>query len=320
MSQLWFSQSPSCHLNTYRFKISNPIDLKTSNLRPQRSLRTLGHQWITMNLYVKEYSCSLCRRATRVDNPLRSRSAQSSPFSLSRSDEWSGSSVWVDRWCRSSSRIIVTIRYVLIGIELIAVFLGTRWRGQKLSPDYSLFFWLVNKCAKTTEASNNDNIQSLTFGYRYSEAIVFLYSANVFHVNDIRCLLVFPELLIPPHFNTIRFLHVNVEFEQMWPIILSDIENYRDNFRKEFSTLWASQWKNVASMEGLRELQIIISPGSEKGEIWKLIPLLDPLKLITKPELFVVTIPSRVVAHYQSALQKRPFEIRIAPDAIYLWV
>lgn len=101
----------------------------------------------------------------------------------------------------------------------------------------------------------------------------------------------------------------------MFPILL---ENLHKNKHDELRILWTSQWKNIASMEGLCELHVQVTvPLDWRGDwIREQISLLEPLKLITKPEVFELTLPFRDPDENDSALQELPCQIRRAPATV----
>lgn len=71
-------------------------------------------------------------------------------------------------------------------------------------------------------------------------------------------------------------------------------------------------------MGGFRELnvQMTVQLGWRRDWIREQISLLEPLKLIMKPEVFVLTLPFRDLAENESALQDLPCPIRRAPETI----
>lgn len=155
-------------------------------------------------------------------------------------------------------------------------------------------------------------MSSLTFDYRYSEAFDILYSRNVFGLSDTHHLHLLPKLLIRPHFNSIHFLNLTMRLERTCAFL---VEGFSMDHLDELIISWASQWKNIASMEGLRELhvQMIVPLHRRKDWIREQISLMEPLKVITRPRVFLLTLPFRDPAENDSFLQELPCQIRRAP-------
>ncbi|MCJ1261623.1 hypothetical protein MMC22_001489 [Lobaria immixta] len=151
---------------------------------------------------------------------------------------------------------------------------------------------------------------------RYSEAINILYSCNIFGFPNTNYLIVLPKLLIPPHFNAIRSLNFTMRLEKVCPIY-TDL--YPSDRGDQLIRLWASQWKNIASMEGLRELRVRMKVPFRWRGVWirEQILLLEPLKQITKLKVFVLTLPFQDPAENESALQKLPCQIQRARIGTY---
>lgn len=150
----------------------------------------------------------------------------------------------------------------------------------------------------------------------YSEAIGILYSCNVFDLPDTRYLLDLPKLLIPPHFNAIRSLNFTLRLQKKCPILIEALSKHdRDQLRIS----WASQWTNIALMEGLRELYVQMTAPNNVRDAWirEQISLLEPLKAITRPKVFVLTLPYLDPAENESFLQELPCQIRRARKTIY---
>ena len=77
---------------------------------------------------------------------------------------------------------------------------------------------------------------------------------------------------------------------------------------------WTLQWKNLAAMEGVRELRVrIIVPPKERA-CWleEQMSLLEPIKEVTKPTKFVLILPYADPSENESALKELPCEIQRA--------
>lgn len=162
-------------------------------------------------------------------------------------------------------------------------------------------------------------MRSLIFSYRYSEAIDILYSCNIFGFPNTNYLIVLPRHLIPLHFNAIRSLNFTMRLEKLCPIYT---DFYPSDHGDQLKILWASQWKNIASMERLRELRVRMKVPFRWRGVWirEQILLLEPLKQITRPKVFVLTLPFQDPAEKESALEELPCQIQRARKSTYGWV
>lgn len=200
--------------------------------------------------------------------------------------------------------------------NVLVTFCGKR--REKVSMDYSIFFWFVNKCTKTIHTLNKYTVQYLTFNCRYSEAIEILYSCNMLDL-DTDHLLTLPKLLIPPHFNAIRFLNITLPLEERCSMFVEVFfERFSKDVRDWLRVPWLDVWMNIASMEGLRELHVQMTVPLRRRRDWvrDQISLLEPLKVVTRPKVFLLTLPFRDPAEDESFLQELPCQIQRAPQAI----
>ncbi|MCJ1261667.1 hypothetical protein MMC22_001533 [Lobaria immixta] len=152
----------------------------------------------------------------------------------------------------------------------------------------------------------------------YSEAIEILYSRNVLDL-DTDHLLTLPELLIPPHFNAIRFLNITLPLEEKCSMFVEVFfERFSEDVRDWLRVPWLDVWENIASMEGLRELHVQMTVPLRRRSDWvrDQISLLEPLKVVTRPKVFLLTLPFRDPAEDESFLQELPCQIQRAPQAI----
>lgn len=126
---------------------------------------------------------------------------------------------------------------------------------------------------------------------RYSEAVEFLYSSNLFsitsHFRQNLLLPYLPTLLLPQRIRQIRSLRI---FWDMFPMVCLDYSSSQN--------VWLKSWDALRQMTGLSNLHIDIGVWSFLGfqEQWleREVELFEPVKTITTPKTFVIILPNRV--------------------------
>ena len=118
----------------------------------------------------------------------------------------------------------------------------------------------------------------------YSEAIETLYACNSFHFNLIEVTRRF-SLSIPSYrLNVITLLELDLRYR-----VVSEPTD-----RAFYGICWDECWHMVADMQGLRQLWVAINITSD---YWPPLPppplkqILDPLRAVTRPKLFEVSVP-----------------------------
>ena len=84
--------------------------------------------------------------------------------------------------------------------------------------------------------------------------------------------------------------------------------------RDQLRLPWTLQWKNLAAMEGVRELRVRITVPPDERQCWleEEMSLLEPIKEVTKPTKFVLILPYADPSEDESALNELPCEIQRA--------
>lgn len=156
-------------------------------------------------------------------------------------------------------------------------------------------------------------MRSLTFGCRYSEGISIVYSHNTFYFPNTSCLIKLPKLLMPVTFNAIRLLNITMPLDKKCLLLVELLPRV---VRDHVELLWTTQWTNIAFMEGLRELRVCLTvPRCWRSDwIREQVTILEPLRTITRPKVFLLTLPFRDSLENESAIQELhlPCEIRRA--------
>jgi len=127
----------------------------------------------------------------------------------------------------------------------------------------------------------------------YSEAVRYLYSSNIFVINDATILQRLPSLLPQPRQNSIASLH----FCYVLPLPpLSDSSPAVCEEWAQRRERWDGVWSDLASLEGLRELYVKLAVmdlewGTVDEESLRM--LLEPVRKVTRPRTFVLGLPCR---------------------------
>ncbi len=144
----------------------------------------------------------------------------------------------------------------------------------------------------------------------YSEAIVYLYSSNVFDTVFKNVVLDLPRLILRQHLDAIGSLRF------IWDIIVP-IALTRD--RKTISLYyndrsWKNIWKNLSEMKGLRNLRVELSIPSLWHGIWTTAepPILEPIMAVIIPEHFTLMLPFPST-EWEAALKGFPCQILNTP-------
>lgn len=120
----------------------------------------------------------------------------------------------------------------------------------------------------------------------YSELVNTLYSHHLFDFRSFDAYLALAPTLPSQRWNAIQKVHLTWHFGyDLWPEVGDELP------RKESST-WNSVWKEMASMRGLREIDVDLSAyltgntlaASDEAEIY------GPLMAVTVAPLFVVRV------------------------------
>ncbi|KAI9845111.1 MAG: hypothetical protein M1838_001900 [Thelocarpon superellum] len=122
----------------------------------------------------------------------------------------------------------------------------------------------------------------------YAEAIDLLYASNQFELGNPDCLERLPRLLLPQRMHAIRRLRFTWHLSE--PPFCGG-SRYKD-------TVWTIIWQVLASMKGLRELQVELQIAC----VWRMHwltqerKLLEPVKAVTTPDVFELTLPFTIEA------------------------
>jgi hypothetical protein len=129
---------------------------------------------------------------------------------------------------------------------------------------------------------------------RYAEAIPYLYSANVFALNQSNVMEYLPRLLLPQRIDTIRSL----TFHWLHPIdplqtLQQELQQTDPRFIGLPST-WNAIWGNISSMKGLRTLHVKLDV---LATYWMSLNedvatrLMQPIKKVVIPTEFILSLP-----------------------------
>ncbi|KAL2071917.1 hypothetical protein VTL71DRAFT_13152 [Oculimacula yallundae] len=131
----------------------------------------------------------------------------------------------------------------------------------------------------------------------YTEAIDIMYSSNIFVVRHTRDMEYLPLTILPQRMNAIRNLRLTCDFSGRPPINLCDCDWAKGNKWERILPVrqkkWENMWNILSNMTGLRQLYVKL----HVGDNWATINLdsaavlLEPVKQVTRPELFVLTLP-----------------------------
>ncbi len=134
----------------------------------------------------------------------------------------------------------------------------------------------------------------MIFTFRYTEAIDFLYSSNTFVTLDPRVLKWLPITLLPQRIDAIRSLRFIWLLSNGPPVGIppgfagpqyQELARYQDR--------WREIWYIISTMKSLQSLYVKLEVSTdwatlnkESAEI-----LLEPIKQITRPKIFVLSLP-----------------------------
>ncbi|KAG9194847.1 hypothetical protein G6011_04882 [Alternaria panax] len=130
-------------------------------------------------------------------------------------------------------------------------------------------------------------------GFRYSEAIPYLYSAHTFSLLHITHLLCLPSSIPQPRLDSIRTLHVRWAIRAL-PYLRRGPSN-RLAYREDTAN-WERAWRIIAGMHGLRHLQVMLIDPSPQ-QLWEITwveledILLDSVRTVKRPRDAVVILP-----------------------------
>ncbi|RYN43472.1 hypothetical protein AA0112_g836 [Alternaria arborescens] len=129
--------------------------------------------------------------------------------------------------------------------------------------------------------------------YEYSEAIPYLYSAHTFSLLHITHLLYLPSSIPQPRLDSIRTLHLRWTIRAL-PYLRRGPSN-RLAYREDTAN-WEKSWGIIASMQGLRHLQVMLIDPSPQ-QLWEANwveledILLDSVREVKRPHDAVVILP-----------------------------
>ncbi|RYO26445.1 hypothetical protein AA0113_g12460 [Alternaria arborescens] len=127
----------------------------------------------------------------------------------------------------------------------------------------------------------------------YSEAIPYLYSAHTFSLLHITHLLYLPSSIPQPRLDSIRTLHLRWTIRAL-PYLRRGPSN-RLAYREDTAN-WEKSWGIIASMQGLRHLQVMLIDPSPQ-QLWEANwveledILLDSVREVKRPHDAVVILP-----------------------------
>ena len=122
-----------------------------------------------------------------------------------------------------------------------------------------------------------------------------LYTANVFGFNHLDTVLYLPSVLLPQRLNSIRSLRLLWLFRR--PLAPQDVNPSESSkihafFRSHRESSWRGVCRVMASMAGLRDIQLRLSgSGLRRLDPDECTRALRPLMSITQAETFEVAVP-----------------------------
>ncbi|KAL2076238.1 hypothetical protein VTL71DRAFT_1181 [Oculimacula yallundae] len=131
----------------------------------------------------------------------------------------------------------------------------------------------------------------------YTEAIDITYSSNTFHIGGNFIFEFLPLAILPQRLNTIRTLRLTCIFLGGPPPCDMHIweKCSKEDLRilKKRQEKWLNIWRTLSQMTGLRQLHVRLEIGWEWEKLshHSAVELLGPVKQVTKPDLFVLTLP-----------------------------
>ncbi|KAH6717536.1 hypothetical protein BKA61DRAFT_288403 [Leptodontidium sp. MPI-SDFR-AT-0119] len=130
----------------------------------------------------------------------------------------------------------------------------------------------------------------------YTEAIDILYSSNTFVVSNPAVIEYLPLSLQPQSLNTIRTLRFVWELlgNTVPPTVIHDYPQSLLHIQVMHQEKWRKIWDIISAMEGLHELHVKLfvcdytwANLNKDAAAY----LLEPVKQVTRPELFTITLP-----------------------------
>jgi hypothetical protein len=128
--------------------------------------------------------------------------------------------------------------------------------------------------------------------HRYSEAIDLLYSSNQFVVTHADIIEFMPRLLLPQRINAIQSLYFDWRIRGSPPYHVTDSSSNEGNDPK--SRAWTTIWKNLADMEGLRELYVDLYVDHTQWDIIRTADtssMVKPIMAVIAPRYFELRLP-----------------------------
>ncbi|KAE9364359.1 hypothetical protein N431DRAFT_563682 [Stipitochalara longipes BDJ] len=127
----------------------------------------------------------------------------------------------------------------------------------------------------------------------YIEAIDILYSSNTFAISDPAVIEYIPLALLPQRINAIRTLRFLWQLPNTPPIDFPDFPGPGREAHLKRLRKWKKIWKIISTIAGLRELHIKLNVPGEWATLNReaAVELLEPLRQVTKPEVFLLSLP-----------------------------
>jgi hypothetical protein len=107
----------------------------------------------------------------------------------------------------------------------------------------------------------------------YGEAAHLIYDSNTFYFQDLTAFFCFQRLVPPRHFHAIRSLHLR--WAHAW-----DVKYFLDGFPPSNLEAWKDCWRQIAKMEGLDSLNVVIALGVPEYEREFFEPIVDVAKTV----------------------------------------
>ncbi|KAF2491697.1 hypothetical protein BU16DRAFT_584907 [Lophium mytilinum] len=159
------------------------------------------------------------------------------------------------------------------------------------------------KCFRSRKMSEGNFLSLLlTCRKMYTESVEVLYTANTFRPDDANSFLWMSNWILPQRFQAIRSLqlHYYVWSHTSWKDQVSVLPTKARNnpilhgkYRPGSSEDWTHVWIVIASMRGLRKLEVELTAASELKSIWlaQEVVMLEAVKAVTSPSNFLLTLP-----------------------------
>jgi len=142
----------------------------------------------------------------------------------------------------------------------------------------------------------------------YTEAVPHLYSANKFTISHIDAVLALTSSIRLPRFNSISSMSIT------WSLLMTHRLGFTFGMRTQDAQLWDKASRMIASMKGLKNMDIILwgggMPYGPTGQWDGIKELLDMLCRITRPTKYVVTIDETEVEDLMTVYKDAPFRLK----------